>query len=321
MENIETTNTNVELHERGLTLTTDDGAHLGARIFEPLGTPRGSVLMIGAVATPQRFYARFARSLARDGYRVLTFDYRGVGASRPESLRGFSARLTDWAEHDYPAALDWLVAHHADRPLYAVGHSLGGQVVALAPQAHRLTAFASVAGQSGYYGHFENKTRMAVTWRALVPSVAATFGYVPGWTGTGEDLPSGVALEWARWCLSPDYFLSTHPHYAEPIAAFAKPMRAYTFTDDDYAPLVNVRWLHARYQSARIEHRHLDPRELGLMHVGHFGFFRAETSALWPEASAFFADPETKAPDLLAPSARAWLTDRDLRADLEFGRS
>ncbi len=317
MQHIETTNTDVELHERGLTLTTSDETRLGARIFEPLSTVRGSVLMIGAVATPQRFYTRFARSLAHDGYRVVTFDYRGVGASKPSSLRGFSATLTDWAEHDYPAALEWLLSNHGDAPVFAVGHSLGGQVVALAPRAHELSAVVTVASQSGYYGNFDNKLRMAVTWRALVPSFAATFGYVPGWSGAGEDLPRGVALEWARWCLSPEYYLESHPQYAAPIAAFSKPMRAYTFTDDDYAPLVNVRWLHARYASAVLQHRHVHPRELGLFNVGHFGFFRKEASALWPEVSAYFANPDAR----VEHHPRNWLTDQDLYADLSFGRA
>lgn len=323
MKAIETTNQDVELHERGLSITTSDHVHLGARIFEPKGDVRASVLMLGAVAVPQQFYARFARSLAHDGYRVLTFDYRGVGESRPESLRGYRATLSDWAERDYPAALDWLAMSHPERPLMAVGHSLGGQIVGLAPRAQELRAVATVASQSGYYGNFENSGRMALNWRVLIPSVAATLGFVPGWMGVGTDLPRGVALEWAKWCLSPEYYLGSHPDYRGPISQFEKPLLALTFTDDDYAPLSNVLWLHDRYAAAKLEHRHLDPSDVGVEHVGHLGFFRPHLSHLWSQVSAFFSDVLSDA--IQTPRARscsrAWVTDAEVRAELEHGRA
>jgi predicted alpha/beta hydrolase len=41
---------------------------------------------------------------------------------------------------------------------------------------------------------------------ALIPAASALFGFLPmrALTG-GEDLPGGVALEWARWCRHPRY--------------------------------------------------------------------------------------------------------------------
>lgn len=279
--------------------------------------------MIGAVATPQRFYARFARSLAHEGYRVLTFDYRGIGASRPDRLRGYDATLTDWAERDYPAALDWLATHYSEGPLFAVGHSLGGQIVALAPRAPALRAVTTVASQSGYYANFENRGRMALNWRVLVPSLAATFGFVPGWSGVGEDLPSGVALEWARWCLSSEYYLGTHPDYRGPVSRFAKPMLAYTFTDDAYASPENVRWLHERYEAAALEHRRLEPAAVGVAQVGHFGFFRPQLSGLWSEVSSFFGDHLAGSGTVSKPrhAPRTWLTEAELLEDLEHGQA
>ena len=79
--------------ETELTLTADDGVALAARRFDPVGEPLGSVVIHGAVATPRRYYDRFARWLATQGFTVLAYDYRGVGASRPRSLRGFHATL------------------------------------------------------------------------------------------------------------------------------------------------------------------------------------------------------------------------------------
>lgn len=318
------------VHERALSLRTADGHTLGAHIYEPAaGQALANVLMIGAVGVPQRFYAPFSRYVARAGYRMLTFDYRGVGRSRPARLRGFEAHLSDWVEQDYPAALAWLLEHHSERSTLAVGHSLGGQAVALTSSAQNLRGVLTVASQNGYYGNFDNPWRMQLLWRVLLPTFTKTFGYLPGWSGSGEDLPNGVAREWASWCLSSEYYLTAHPEYRGPLAAFDKPMLAYSFEDDSYAPLINVQWLHARYERAALEHRHLDPRELGLERIGHFGFFRASAMALWAESIAFFADCLTGArvETRSAPYARSRHHDAEpwseqvLREELEYGRN
>jgi predicted alpha/beta hydrolase len=318
------------VHERVLSLRTTDSYTLGATVYEPqVAEPLANVLMIGAVGVPQRFYASFARYVARAGYRMLTFDYRGLGRSRPQTLRGFDAQLSDWAERDYPAALHWLLDHHAEVSTFAVGHSLGGQTVALTPRSQALRGVVTVASQNGYYGNFAQPWRMQLLWRVLLPSITKTFGYLPGWSGSGEDLPNGVAREWASWCLSSEYYLTSHPEYRAPLAAFDKPILAYSFDDDPYAPLINVRWLHARYERAALEHRHLDPRELGLARVGHFGFFRRNAKALWAESIAFFADclggaksPRTypRAQSQSTPSAELW-NEQALREELEYGRN
>jgi predicted alpha/beta hydrolase len=285
---------------RGLQITASDGVTLQATLYEPrTGEARGNVLIIGAVAVPQRFYARFALHLARAGLRVLSVDYRGVGRSRPARLRGYRAELSDWAERDYPAALAFLLQHYGHVPTYAVGHSLGGQVVALSPDAGVLRAVVTVASQNGYAGNFPDAPSKRRLWNTYVPALTSLFGYLPGWAGLGTDLPEGAARQWARWCLSPDYFLSEHPEYGQTIARFARPILAYSFDDDGYAPLVNVRWLHGVYAAAPVEHRHLAARELGLDFVGHFGFFRPSARPLWDEVLRFF-----DADGALAPTYR-----------------
>src|SRR5262249_35081851 len=70
-----------------------DGEVLGATMFPPSGRGLGTVLVHGATAVPQSYYRHFAAFLATRGMRVITYDYRGVGASRPASLRGFSATM------------------------------------------------------------------------------------------------------------------------------------------------------------------------------------------------------------------------------------
>jgi predicted alpha/beta hydrolase len=102
---------------RAFDLHADDQVRLGATLFEP-ARPHGVVIIHGATAVPQRYYQRFATFAAQaTGARVITYDYRGVGRSRPvapaSSLRGFDASLHDWAALDAPAVHEHARRHFA----------------------------------------------------------------------------------------------------------------------------------------------------------------------------------------------------------------
>ena len=134
-------------------LDTEGGGRIQLRHFAPAQATRGSVVVGAAMGVPQAYYADFARWLAGQGWHVVTFDYRGSGASLPttahQGLRGFRASLFDWA-HDYEAVVDWAAALQPGAPLLALGHSLGGQLPGLLRNAHKLSGLLGVAAGSGY---------------------------------------------------------------------------------------------------------------------------------------------------------------------------
>lgn len=70
------------------TIVAADGYRLAAREYSAAGVPVGAVLIVSAMAVPQSFYADLARWLARQGWQVVTFDYRGTGDSAPPTLHG-----------------------------------------------------------------------------------------------------------------------------------------------------------------------------------------------------------------------------------------
>ena len=271
-------------------LPTADGFVLGARIYEPVVPPRAVAVIHGGTAIPQAFYRRLAAYLARAGIRVITYDYRGVGESRPRSLRGFSARMRDWAT-DADAAM--ALAKEGGLPILWIGHSFGGQLLGLAEQAHHAAAAVLIGAQLGYAGHWPARLqpRIRLFWHLLVPTLTAALGYYPGRAGLGEDLPAGVAQQWRRWALHPAYYLSEYPQARERLARFRQPTLFYSFTDDDFAPEPAVQKLLSLLSAgsgAGIIHRRLTPRELGEREVGHFGAFRARFEAsLWGEILAF----------------------------------
>lgn len=268
-----------------------DGFELAATLYEPAdGDGRAAVLINSATAVRRRYYDAFARHLAGEGLTVVTYDYRGIGGSRPRSLSRFAAHLRQWAEEDQGGVLDWIANRLQPRRLLVVGHSVGGQIVGMAPGNERIHGMVGVAAQNGYWGHWPSPSRyrMALRWYLAVPLASRVFGYVPGWLGIKEDLPGGVAREWAEWCRRPDFLFDGHEERRPGFLRFARPFLAYSFEDDDYAPRAAVESLLDAYREARVDHRHVTPREVGVPAIGHFGFFRERfRETLWREAASW----------------------------------
>jgi predicted alpha/beta hydrolase len=311
-----------------LQLAAEDGFGLGATLFSPRGRARGTIVIHGAAAVPQTYYARFAQHLTRQGLRVVTYDYRGVGRSRPTLLAGFEATMTEWARCDARAVMRYALGQW-DEPVALVGHSFGGQLMGLIDEARQARGALLVGTQLGWFGHWSGleRLKLAAIWRALIPALTTVYGFLPGSAGLGTDLPAGVARQWARWCSDPDYLMSEHPEARERFARFDHPVVLYSFTDDRYAPLGAVEHFVRVLSGADLEHRRVDPRELGVADIGHFGFFRgASARTLWREAddvlNALISGDVPMPPRSPRPLADEFGFDYDeVLADLQFGRA
>ena len=263
---------------------------LGATEFLPDAKPRGVVVINAATAVRRRYYDRFAEFLASHRFAVFTYDYRGIGDSRPERLRGFQATMAEWGELDQPAVVAHATERFPDLPLQLVGHSVGGQIFGLLRDPQRVRRVLMVAAQHNYYRHWRPPERWALSflWRAFMPAMSHTLGYFPSRrVGLGEDLPRGVALDWARWCRSPGALVEAiGGDAADRFARFNGPVLALSFDDDHlFAPRPAVDALLAFYRNATTEHRHLTAVSLGLQSVRHFGFFRESARERgWPIA-------------------------------------
>ena len=259
-----------------------DGYAVAAELFLPAGPPKAAVLIAGAMAVRAKFYAPLAAHLAEQGAAALTVDYRGIGGSRPQgSLRGFRATFHDWGERDLGGAADFLAARFPGLPLLWLGHSAGSQLMGLLPEP-QIAAALFVSSGTAYWRKYHGRSRafLASLFFAGIPVAVSLAGHLPmRLLGGGDDVPAGVAREWARWARDPRYVFS----YAEPrgglgFTRYAGPLLAVSITDDSYAPPEAVEHLVSLYTQARKERRTLRPDPAP---IGHFGFFRRRE--LWDE--------------------------------------
>lgn len=110
----------------------EGGTRLRAALF-PSEAPRGSVILSGGRTEPIEKYYEVVDDLRSRGFTVLTHDWRGHGLSdrlTADPLRGHGgpARLYTG---DFTRLLDAFEAR-LPRPWIALGHSMGGGLVALA---------------------------------------------------------------------------------------------------------------------------------------------------------------------------------------------
>lgn len=279
-----------------------DGTRLVGRKYSPSAPVRAVVLMPAAMGVKQQFYAPFAEFLCEHGFAVLSFDYRGMGESLPpqfaRSLRGFDADISDWAELDYNSALLAARAWHAEVPLLVIGHSLGGQLAGLLPDNHLIDGMITVGSGTGYWRHNAAPTKRMVwlLWYVLVPFYTRLCGYFPGKKlRKVGNLPKGVIYQWSRWCKDHRYFvdeagnaMQTYHHQ------FRAPILSLSFTDDEMMGRKNIDGLHDYFTHAEVERHYIQPQDIQVKRIGHFGFFRPEfRHSLWQQALQWLSQQDS----------------------------
>jgi predicted alpha/beta hydrolase len=265
-----------------------DGYRLSATRYGDHRKASHIVLIASAVGVRQHYYRRFSQFLAAHGLEVITFDFRGIGGSRPSTLRGFETDLLQWAELDLAGMIDCCRDSNPDALLVGVGHSMGGQLFGLARNNGALQRLITVCSQSGYLGHWSGVGRLAMrSLYSLMPLTASLLSYFPAskLVARMEDLPAGVARQWAEWGRNPRYL---HVCERDTLARFARiraPLLSFSFEDDGFAPRAAVDWMAEQFAGAERVRRHVSPAEIGTRSIGHFRFFRPEFEpTLWHEA-------------------------------------
>ena len=116
-----------------------------------------------------RYYDRFAKFLAEMGIPTLVYDYRGIGLSRPRSLRGFQASVEEWGSKDCAAALQWLATQYPESKRIVVGHSIGGFVTGFVTNGALIDRMLMVSAHTGYWRDYSGRARpmMFLLWHAI----------------------------------------------------------------------------------------------------------------------------------------------------------
>jgi len=268
-----------------------DGQPLHATVYAPPGASTW-LLVNSAMGVRRRFYRHLAGHLAAQGIGVVTYDYRGMGDSAVEGAALTRIRLEDWGRKDFPAVLAWLRRHRDPARVVVLGHSVGGQFVGIAPEVQEIDALVGVATQSGYWRHWDGLERAKVfaLWYAAIPLLTAGTAHFPASRfGLGQDIPAGVARQWAAWGRDPDYIRSPtggpQPQYYDDVRC---PLRTYLIEGDPLATERALQAWHDWFPNAERELVRLAAHTPAGRPLGHFGFFDPTLGAgEWPALTEF----------------------------------
>lgn len=273
-----------------MVISSAHGAQLHAHIFDEAGA-KATLVVAAALGVPQSYYKKFGEFCAAQGVRTITFSYRGIESSTLGTLSGYETKLQHWGQHDTDAVIAHALKNHPNTPTYLIGHSCGGQVCGLAPSTKHLSGIIFVAAQSSYWQHWPWPSRlgMGALFYAFLPALNIGGPYLRAKRLRifPLDIPSGVIRQWTQWGRRPGYlFDPAHqidPAHYQNYRDFDRPILAYSFPDDTYAPPRAVAALLQQFPRAPIEHRTPNPKDHGGK-IGHFGFFHPRCQdTLWTD--------------------------------------
>lgn len=272
-------------------ITCQDGYQLAAR-FYPASSPQKKqrpVLLAPATGITMRFYHSFASWLCTEGYDVLTFDFRGIGASLKGSVKHSNASIVSWGQQDLPAAIDALLSLTGQEQLLLLGHSAGGQLLGLAANHHKVAKVVAVAGSSGYVkGQKGSHLLLApFLFHIVFPLGRFFLGYGPSkLMGMGENLPKEVARQWSDYCSKPGYILNAVGKDMNVEDDFHAQIRcditSIWANDDNIATSVTVNDFLRLYPNATTTQRELTPSHYQQKNIGHMLMFKKSHKTVWP---------------------------------------
>lgn len=268
----------------------DDAVVLGGHFWSASsGGAANSVIINAATGVLARYYHRYARFLADHGFNVLTYDYRGIGESRPARLVGCGYRWRDWGERDFAAVLRFIKARQQTGMVQVVGHSIGGFLPGLAEGTSTVERMLTIGAQYAWWGDYAPSQRLKLfcKWHVAMPALTALCGYFPGRRlGWLEDLPANVAYEWS---FRGPRFERSHPvaerkHVVQRMQAFKAPILAVAVADDELGTLPAIRRALHYYQGAERQVVQLHPADYGCRALGHFSLFHdSHKAGFWTE--------------------------------------
>ncbi|WP_297513847.1 alpha/beta fold hydrolase [Flavobacterium sp.] len=273
--------------QQNIIIETRDGLKLSATIRRPLTEIKGVVQMNSGTGIPQKVYSNLAIYLTQSGYVTVTYDYRGIGNSKPKSLKGFEAKIEDWGILDMTSIFDWIINEFPNEKKIIIGHSIGGQLVGLMDNYHKIDKLILIASSTGYWKDMSSpyKLLMPPLWFLFIPLTTFIYGYANAKKiRQGENLPKGVAIQWRNWCINPNYF-DDHFQKSNTRLFFDKltiPLKSIQITDDPIANEITCNKILKYYNAAKIEIEKIRPEQLGVKKIGHTGFFsRQFKDTLW----------------------------------------
>lgn len=270
---------------QSISILTEDNYSLSAHLFEPEHSNEKLLLINSATGVKQQIYFSFAQFFSEHGFTVLTYDYRGIGLSKPNKMKGFEASMRIWGTKDYKAVTDYIKFNFPNHQKFCLGHSVGALILGMNPDSKIFKEFIFVGTQNAFVGNLKFKTKIEayLGFGIVQPLSTKLLGYFPAnWFGLGESLPSGSAFDWRILILNKK---STNK-LLEKVDDFSRNLTQKVFViraeDDGWLTEKGVKsLLENTYPNLKPTYRIIKTSESEKGEIRHINFFRSYNKKLW----------------------------------------
>ncbi|MBB4806217.1 putative alpha/beta hydrolase [Chryseobacterium defluvii] len=268
-----------------LVLTTQDNISITAHLFLPEKNDHKILLINSATGVKQQVYFSFAQYFARQGFTVITYDYRGIGLSKPAHMKGFDASMRIWGSRDYKTLTKYIRTRFPVYKKYCLGHSVGALILGMNEDSEIFEEFIFVGTQNAFVGNLKLKTKIEayLGFGIVQPVTTGLLGYFPAhWFGLGESLPKNCAYDWRTLILnkkSTNRLLDKIDDHSKKLTQKVFVIRA---EDDVWLTEKGVKsLLNDTYPNLRPTYRLVKVSESEKKEIGHVNFFRSYNEKLW----------------------------------------
>lgn len=268
-----------------LILTTENQVSLAVHVFYPKKSNGKLLLINSATGVKQQVYFSFANYFSEKGFTVITYDYSGIGLSKPKNMKGYQSSMRVWGSKDYKAITQYIKRNFPEYRKYCLGHSVGALILGMNEDSAMFEKFIFVGTQNAFVGHLRLKTKIEayLGFGIVQPLTTSLLGYFPAhWFGLGESLPKNCAYDWRTLILNRK---STN-RLLEKIDDYSKELRQHVFViraeDDVWLTEKGVlSLLNTTYSNLKPTYRLVKTSESDKKEIGHINFFRSYNSKLW----------------------------------------
>lgn len=270
---------------KSINIKTEDNYSLAVHIFEPQNPNLKILLINSATGVKQQIYFSFAQFFSEQGFIVMTYDYRGIGLSKPDKMKGFEASMRIWGTKDYKAVTNYIKTNFSDYQKFCLGHSVGALILGMNEDSEMFEEFIFVGTQNAFVGNLKFKTKIEayLGFGIAQPLSTKLLGYFPAdWFGLGESLPSGSAFDWRTLILnkkSTNKLLEKSENFSKNLNQKVFVVRA---EDDAWLTEKGVKsLLQDTYPNLKPTYRLIKTTESEKNEIGHINFFRSYNKKLW----------------------------------------
>ena len=265
---------------------------LFATIFHPEIPNFKLILINSATGVKQQVNFKLAQYLSNKGFTVITYDYIGIGLSKPNDLKNCKSSMRTWGQEDYKCITSYLKLNFENFEKYLIGHSVGALIVGMNEDSIIFKKIIFIATQKAFVGHLNFKIKIFayLGFGILQPFTTKIFGYFPAHQfGLGESVPAKVAKDWRILILNRN---STNAvlekckiNISNKLTQKVLVLRA---EDDNWLTNIGVEnLLKETFPKLKPEYQTLKISESPKKEIGHINFFRHYNESLWQKITEY----------------------------------